>query len=167
MQQETNTTWSADELKARALDLIEAQTTMTLATARRDVAWAAPVYYVFLKGGFYFFSKPVARHIIESLEGGQASAAIHAQAATWKDIRGLQMSGTVREAHGALETMGAIGRYLQKFGFTREFFSKEQTMDLAGFRTRFGVGLYRFQPNLVYYLDNSLKFGFREPVILM
>jgi len=28
------------------------------------------------------------------------------------------------------------------------------------------VRLYRFKPKLVYYLDNSIRFGFREEVKL-
>ncbi len=41
-------------LKKLAEDLIEAQSTMTLATAKGDVAWSAPVYYVFFKSCFYW-----------------------------------------------------------------------------------------------------------------
>ena len=43
------------QLKALATDLINEQSTMTLATCSENVAWAAPVYYVFLKSAFYFF----------------------------------------------------------------------------------------------------------------
>ena len=43
------------ELKALAMGLIDEQSTVTLATCRENVAWAAPVYYVFLKSAFYFF----------------------------------------------------------------------------------------------------------------
>ena len=80
-------------LKKLAVDLIEEQSTMTLATAKGDVAWSAPVYYVFFKSCFYFFSDPTSRHIQESLASGQASCSIYANASSWQEIRGIQMSG--------------------------------------------------------------------------
>ncbi|MBT3259437.1 MAG: hypothetical protein HN366_23730, partial [Deltaproteobacteria bacterium] len=77
------------ELKALAMGLIDEQSTVTLATCRENVAWAAPVYYVFLKSAFYFFSDPASRHIVEALESGQASGAIHGSASGWQEIRGI------------------------------------------------------------------------------
>ncbi|MCP4579948.1 MAG: hypothetical protein GY846_27080 [Deltaproteobacteria bacterium] len=47
-----------NQLKALAKGLINDQSTMTLATCKENVAWAAPVYYVFLKSAFYFFPIP-------------------------------------------------------------------------------------------------------------
>jgi len=42
------------ELTEMARRLVAEQNTMTLATADGDTAWAAPVYYVFVKSTFYF-----------------------------------------------------------------------------------------------------------------
>jgi len=42
------------QLNALAIGLIDEQSTMTLATCKESVAWAAPVYYVFHKSAFYF-----------------------------------------------------------------------------------------------------------------
>ena len=44
------------ELKSLAMQLVQEQTTMTLATAKGDEAWAAPVYYVFARSAFFFLS---------------------------------------------------------------------------------------------------------------
>ncbi|UCG66371.1 MAG: hypothetical protein JSW12_04910 [Deltaproteobacteria bacterium] len=66
---------SDEEVRVLAEDLIRQESTMTMATAGGDVAWAAPVYYVFWKSSFYFFSEPTSRHIQESIKSGQASAA--------------------------------------------------------------------------------------------
>ena len=46
------------QLRSLAKGLIDEQSTVTLATCGKDGAWAAPVYYVFLKSAFYFFSGP-------------------------------------------------------------------------------------------------------------
>ena len=67
----------AYDLQRLARELIDAQSTMALATARNDAAWAAPVYYVFYSGGFYFFSAPDSRHILEAADSGHAAATIY------------------------------------------------------------------------------------------
>ncbi|HDZ89077.1 MAG: pyridoxamine 5'-phosphate oxidase family protein [Deltaproteobacteria bacterium] len=155
---------SHNRLRTLATGLIRGESTMTLATAQDNAAWAAPVYYVFSRSAFYFFSDPDSRHIRESMPGCPVSAAIHSGSSSWEDIRGIQMSGVVYEVTGKIEAIEAIGRYLKKFGFTRKFFSEEQAIDLNAFRDRFHVRLYKFDPTLIYYLDNSLGFGFRETV---
>jgi uncharacterized protein YhbP (UPF0306 family) len=152
-------------LRKLAVDLIEEECTMTLATAKGDVAWSAPVYYVFFKSCFYFFSDPTSRHIQESLAAGQASCSIYANASTWQEIRGIQMSGQMETVAPRLKTIEIIRAYLKKFPFTKDFFKPGQTLDLDAFARRFRVKLYRFTPTLVYYLDNSIRFGFREEVV--
>ena len=56
--------------------------------------------------------------------------------------------------------------YLKKFPFTKEFFISDQELDLNAFAKRFKVKIYKFKPDLVYYLDNGLRFGFKEKIIL-
>ena len=157
---------SDQELRKLALELIEEQSTMTLATAKGDAAWSAPVYYVFFKSCFYFFSDPTSRHVQESLESGQASSSIYANASTWQEIRGIQMSGQVETVSARLGTIEVIRAYLKRFPFTKDFFKPGQALDLEAFAKRFKVKLYRFKPSLVYYMDNSIRFGFREEVLL-
>lgn len=154
------------DYKHLALRLIEEQHTMTLATAGAQGPWAAPVYYIFLEGAFYFFSSPDSRHIEESLDGRRASAAIFAHGFSWQNIRGLQMSGAVTAIPPGPAALRIIRAYLEKFPFTRDFFKPSELLDLNAFTNRFRVKLYRFEPDLVYYLDNTIRFGFRERVSL-
>ena len=154
------------QLKALALGLIDEQSTMTLATCRENVAWAAPVYYVFLKSAFYFFSDPASRHIVETLESGQASGAIHGFASGWQEIRGIQMTGGIETLSKGFESAEVIRVYLKKFQFAKELFSSGAALNLDAFTSRFRVKLYKLKPTLIYYLDNSLRFGFRERVML-
>ncbi len=51
---DTNITPTRQALNELARHLVAEQNTLTLATAEGDTAWAAPVYYVFLKSSFYF-----------------------------------------------------------------------------------------------------------------
>ncbi len=156
----------AAELRALAEELIQNQNTMTLATSMNAEAWAAPVYYVYHKFGFYFFSDPQSRHIREALESGQVSVAIHAASIDWRGIRGMQMSGQVEHVSGKMDALKAVGAYLGKFPFTKEFFSPGLALDIAAFENKFRVKLYRFAPSLTYYLDNKIRFGFRGEVVL-
>ncbi|MBT8373162.1 MAG: hypothetical protein HKO68_04925 [Desulfobacterales bacterium] len=152
------------ELKELAGRLVAGQTTMTLATAKGDEAWAAPVYYVYVKSAFYFLSSPSSRHIKETLHSGQASATLYASASTWTEIRGLQMTGCIRAADGKFEAMQVLREYLKKYPFTKDFFKKNVAPDLKMLSERFGVKLYKFIPTLVYYLDNQIQFAFRAEV---
>ena len=155
------------ELQQLAENLINEQSTMTLATAKLEVAWAAPVYYVLFKSCFYFFSDPDSRHIRESLESCQASSAIfYATASTWQEIRGIQMSGSIETVPASLKALDALRAYLKKFTFTKEFFKPGQELNFTAFTKRFRVKFYRFKPTLTYYLDNGIRFGFREQIVL-
>jgi len=154
------------DLRALSEKLILEQNTMTIATARDGIAWAAPVYYANRGFQFYFFSDPASRHIQESLESGQASASIFAQANTWQDIRGIQMSGVISTLSPGLEALRVLRVYLKKYPFTKEFFNTGEKLDLDTMTKRFRVKMYRFQPGLFYYLDNKIRFGFRERLAL-
>jgi uncharacterized protein YhbP (UPF0306 family) len=157
---------SQEDLRKMAEDLVREQNTMTLSTAVKDVAWAAPVYYANLAFTFYFFSDPRSRHIQEALASRQAAAAIFHQSSTWKEIRGIQMSGALHPLSLGLESVRALRAYLKKFPFAQEFFSSGQKVDLEGFAKRFRVRLFRFQPELLYYMDNRIRFSFRERIEL-
>jgi len=157
---------AAHDLQMLARQLIDSVSTMTLATAGGKGAWAAPVYYAFYDRGFYFFSAPDSRHILESTASGQAAAAIYPVVSSWRDICGIQMSGRIVQPRPGLTALKALRAYMSKYPFTHEFFDSRQDLDLEAFAKRFRVRLYRFEPELVYYLDNKIRFGFRETVCL-
>ena len=166
LSNESTQTPGGREIKNLAVSLLTEQTTMTLATADENNAWAAPVYYVFFDSAFYFLSDPKSRHIQESLQNSQTAASVHAAASTWQAIRGVQMSGRVQQVAFGREALRVLKAYLAKYPFTREFFPKNSPLDLASFSDRFGVRLYKFIPTLVYYLDNQIRFAFRTEVKL-
>ncbi|MEW5725147.1 MAG: pyridoxamine 5'-phosphate oxidase family protein [Thermodesulfobacteriota bacterium] len=157
----------AEELRRLALELIQQTTTMTLATTDGQGAWAAPVYYVYYQAVFYFFSSPDSRHIQEAGLHQAVSAALYPPADSWSDIRGIQMSGKIRLTPYGLHSMKIIQAYLKKYPFTTEFFRPGDVLDLGAFAHRFKVRLYGFEPRLVYYLDNKIRFGFRQEVDLV
>lgn len=149
-----------------AKELINLESTMAIATAGEGTAWVAPVYYVFFQGAMYFFSSPDSRHIRESLKSGQAAATIYPSSSSWKVIRGLQMSGRIQKVHAGPKALGAVLAYAAKYPFIRDFFDTEEDVDLERIASRFRARLYRFDPDLVFYLDNKIRFGFREAIQL-
>lgn len=157
---------NAGELRKLTEELVSEQTTMTVSTAHDNAPWAAPVYYANRKFRFYFFSDPSSRHISEALESGKAAAAIFHQASTWKEIRGIQMSGSIGHVLPGLDAVRAVRAYLKKFPFTRDFFEPSLQIDLQNFIKKFNVRLYVFLPTLLYYQDNRIRFSFREKISL-
>jgi len=157
---------SGSELKQLAEGLIREQNTVTLATASENIPWAAPVYYTNIGFSLYFFSDPASRHIQEALKTDQVAGAIFHPASTWREIRGIQTTGVIEPLSPGIEALRALRSYLRKFPFTEDFFDSGQRMDLEGFAKRFKVRFYRFQPTLLYYLDNRIRFSFREKVPL-
>jgi uncharacterized protein YhbP (UPF0306 family) len=149
-----------------ALALIATQAAMTLATAVDNQPWAAAVYYVFQQGRFYFFSDPTSRHIRQALVNGQAAGAISVSATSWEEIRGIQMGGYIAPMNAGPRVLSVIAAYLEKYPFTRELIPHKSPLEPDTFFKRFRARLYFFHPLQAYYLDNRIRFGFREPVSL-
>ena len=76
------------------------------------------------------------------------------------------MTGAIKPVEGGIEAVQALKEYLKKYPFTKELFGKNAVLDISSFRKRFGVRLYKFSPSLVYYLDNQIRFAFREAATL-
>ena len=138
--------------------------TMTLATAVNNTAWAAPVFYVNKGSCFYFFSNPTARHIEEALASGQAACSIYAEDASWQNLMGLQMSGKILSVAGHAEASKALFAYVKKFPLVKSFFSDLKNISLDDFIRKFHAKLYYFIPEFIFFMDNSIHFGFREEI---
>ena len=76
------------------------------------------------------------------------------------------MSGRIKAVNPGLEAVQVLRAYLKKYPFTTDFFKESKHPDIDSFAERFGVKLYGFIPSLVYYLDNQIRFAFREEVTL-
>ncbi|TWI70289.1 hypothetical protein LZ24_02299 [Desulfobotulus alkaliphilus] len=149
---------SQEDLNGSARELARDSQVMTLATSGPEGPWAAPVYYVFYRGAFWFFSSPGSRHI---LDGNRASASVYYDGGHWQKIRGLQMAGSIRPGGSGSAT--AFAKYLRKFSFIREM-AGAGMYDPLQFGERFGNRFFCFIPEHVLYGDNRLGFGFREKV---
>ena len=160
----TSATSTPEEGRQAALALVQAESTLSLATAGESGPWSAPVYFVCVNGSFYFFSSPQSRHIRQALDSGKAAASLFHPADSWQAIRGIQMTGKLERIRSAALSMKAVVSYLKRFPFTREFFPENPTPDPNAFFSRFKARLYAFTPTDVYYIDNRFGFGTRQRI---
>jgi len=137
---------------------LDAHHTVTLACADREGPWAAAVYYVRSGRDLFFFSSPKSRHSRAFEHDAQAAGEVHAEAAEWQDIRGVQLSGRVEEVSGAAEKAKLVSAYLTKFPFARDLLSAGR--DALSGRVRF----YRLTPEKLFFVDNSKGIGERAEV---
>jgi hypothetical protein len=81
---------------------------------------------------------------------------VHAQANSWRDIRGLQMEGEAEPVAGAEERARAFAIYVAKFPFARELLAADGSV-AGGSR----VEAHAFRPARIRYIDNARGFGTR------
>ena len=148
----------------RALRLIQNQRTLVLATADPE-PWAAPVYYVYGRRRFYFFSGENSRHVTAALATDRCATSIYRDGDDWRDIEGLQMDGRLESIPLGAEALGIFRAYVKKFPTVREFFV-EAVFDFQLFTQRFRTQLYAFVPQRVFYLSNQAGLGSRREIQL-
>ena len=136
-------------------EFLDEHRTLTLATADGEGPWAADVYYVRVDDDLWFFSKPDSRHVTALTNDPRAAGTIHAAAEGWRDIRGIQMSGTVKEVGAGEARDRAVAAYLAKFPFAKPL--------LLGDLLR-RVRFYRFDAERMLWIDNSEGLGNRTRV---
>ncbi len=149
------------DLHAETLALVRDQRTLVLATCRANAPWAAPVYFLFHGGEFYFFSSPRALHVEQSLAQGKCAAAIFSDGDQWEQIRGLQMTGHVEQIQAKTRRIAITARYLLKFPFAKDFL-QGGAPSVPKLTDR--VNLYGFLPDSVFVVNNRLSFGRRQAV---
>lgn len=137
--------------------ILAGEKALTLATCSDGAPWAAAVY--FAPDGFdlIFYSSASSRHCRDLALNPACAAEAHPDAASWRDIRGIQMEGTAMPVSGAAGKARALACYLAKFPFARELMRSPGEMG----KLAAGAVPYRFRPSLIRYQDNSLGFGTR------
>ena len=147
------------------LRLIETQRTLGLATADPE-PWSAPVYYVYQKGRFCFFSSVESRHVTAALASERCAGAIYRDSDDWREIEGVQMEGKVERIPVGVEAVAVLQAYVGKYPTVKDFFV-DAVFDFEQFTARFRTQLYAFVPERVFYLNNQAGFGKREEIRLM
>lgn len=139
---------------------LDSQEILTLATVSAGTPWCAAVYYVRRRNRFYFFSSAVSRHVVEGLpDGARCAASVSAGCGgDWREIRGVQMEGSLARVIARREWFGAVARFLLKFPFVKAFLRDPEIRALRRRGNR-DVHLYRFDADRMVFTDNRTGFG--------
>jgi uncharacterized protein len=133
-------------------DLLDVST-MTIATSGASgEPHAAAVYFASdEQPNLYFFSDTESQHIRDIAQGGRAAVTIYPECFDWKDIRGLQLRGTVSRVPEGPAWENAWERYLAKFPFVSDLQVEIQAN-----------ALYVFTPHWIRLVDNRQGFGYKQ-----
>ena len=136
---------------------LHGETTLALATVTREgSARVAPLFYLLQEGlNLYWFSSESSEHSRNLEQNRPAAVSVYRHTAEWKQIRGVQMRGTV-SALPDRSVRSSIGKaYTERFHLGKRFAAAISTSIL-----------YRFQPDWVRYIDNSRRLGYHFEVSL-
>ena len=144
-------------VRARALALLQEHHVMTLATYDGGRPWAAAVFYASQGLDLFFLSKPSTRHARDLARNPRCAVTIQRDYSDWPQIKGLQAEGRCSELQGEERTR-AIACYGERFPLV----ARAGGAPLAIARALSLVAWYRFRPERLYLIDNTLGFGHRD-----
>jgi len=135
------------ELVAR---LLRQQTTLTLATTGEDgAACATPLFYLADEElSLYWLSSASSQHSLNLKRMPQAAAAVYGNAASWREIRGVQMRGAVSIVAEPERRQLLVKAYCERF--------KLGVLFRPAIRRS---ALHMFQPEFFRYIDNGRGLG--------
>jgi uncharacterized protein YhbP (UPF0306 family) len=154
----------AEELKRQILDYLNAHNTMTLATCAGNVPWAATVFYASDELSLYFFSAPDSRHCENFTANPRVAATIQEDYRDWRQIKGVQLEGSVALIDSVIEKTKALAVYARKYPEVIKLFM-DPTSGVFH-RAFLKVKFYRVTPEQVFFIDNAQGFGKRQQLVL-
>lgn len=149
------------DLQDKVLDYLKAHNVVTLATLGEAGVWAAAVFYVNDGFSLYFLSAPNTRHAKDLAAQPDVAATIQEDYKSWSEIKGIQLEGRVSLLKG-IEKVKAITRYGLKYPIVSDLAKAPGQITDALAK----VNWYRLDPEHLYFIDNSLGLGHRDPVPL-
>jgi len=150
-----------ESVQENVLSYMRRHNTMTLATCSGDKPWAAAVFYVNLGFKLYFLSEETTRHSLNLTENELVAVTINEDYKNWKEIKGVQLEGTVRVLEGKLETSRVMAAYLKKYPFVASLSNQSKFSKLMKC-----IKVYCVNPNTIWFLDNALGFSNRQKLEL-
>jgi len=154
----------ADELKQAILRYIENHNTMTLATSLGDIPWAATVFYASDDLDLYFFSVPDSRHGQNLAANPRVGVTIQEDYHDWREIKGIQIEGTVQIVDSLARKAKAMAVYARKYPEIVKLF----TSPASGifYKAFLKVRFYCVTPDKLFFINNEEGFGKRQELIL-
>lgn len=144
----------------RALDYLAVHRVMTLATQGPEGPWAADVFYANDGFNLYFVSAPTSRHSRNLAAQAGAAATVHEDYLDWREIKGIQLEGTVEQVAQA-EEASVRELYGKKFPDVADPAPTPAAIAAAFAKVRW----YKLAAARVYFVDNSVGFGHRDQVL--
>jgi uncharacterized protein len=148
------------EARDRALDYLAGHRVMSLATHGFDGPWAAAVFYANDGFDLYFVSSPTSRHSRNLAAHAAVAATVHEDYLEWREIKGIQLEGTVEQV-AAAEEARVRELYARKFPLAANPASAPPAIVAAFAKVRW----YRLVALRAYFVDNSAGFGHRDQVL--
>jgi uncharacterized protein YhbP (UPF0306 family) len=143
--------------KARKqLELIAAllgeETTLSLATTGEDgQACVAPLFYIVDENlSLYWLSSESSLHSLNLAATPRAAATVYRNVKKWKEIRGVQLRGSVSKVTEPQRLSALVKAYCERFKLGRvpRLALRQST-------------LYCLQPDFFRYIDNARGFGYK------
>jgi len=147
--------------------MLDGHATATLATAGADGPWAAAVFYASDADlNLYFVTDPGTRHGSNLRNDARVAAAIHADVASWNEVRGLQLEGAARVVAESGRA-AALGIYLHKFPEVRRLSEAPRNDAEREIGERLGrIPLWCLAPARIRIIDNRERFGWKQELVL-
>lgn len=154
----------ADELKQQVLSYLERHNTMTLGTSSRDVPWTATVFYASDGLRLYFFSAPDSRHCQNLVLNPRVAVTVQEDYHDWREIKGIQLEGTVVLVDSVAEKAKAMRVYARKYPEVIALF----TNPASGlfYKAFLKVKFYCVVPQKLFFIDNEQGFGKRQELAI-
>jgi uncharacterized protein YhbP (UPF0306 family) len=132
--------------------LLRGQTTLSLATTGSDgEACVAPLFYIADEElTLYWLSAKSSAHSINLTRTPRAAAAVYRDTADWKKICGVQVQGTTSMIVEPERRRALVAAYCERF--------KLGSIFRVAIRRS---ALYAFQPEVLRYIDNAKRFGYK------
>jgi uncharacterized protein len=146
--------------RERALDYLAGHRVMTLATHGPDGPWAAAVFYANDGFNLYFVSSPASRHSRNLAAHAAVAVTVHEDYLEWREIKGIQLEGTVEQVSGA-EEASARKLYGRKFPLAANPAAAPAAIAAAFAKVRW----YKLAAARAYFVDNAAGFGHRDQVL--
>lgn len=153
-------------LQQRIRDLIIQHRIMTIGIADDDGPWTIPVFYAQEGFDLIFVSNPNSRHGRAAENSPHWAATIYSPHSEWRKVQGLQMEGKVTPVEDGPKLTNARKRYTDKFPFTGVFFSQQEKLPEPLRAKVTDVRFYRYQPERIVLVDNTIHFGFHYEYVV-
>jgi len=154
----------SDALKQQIVDYLKSHNTMTLATCAGDVPWAATVFFASDDLRLYFFSAPESRHCQNLTVNQRVAVAIQEDYKDWREIKGIQLEGSVALVDGVVEKAKAMAIYAIKYPDVIKLFTNPDSG--VFYKAFLKVKFYCVTPDKVFFIDNTQGFGKRQELAI-